>query len=377
MVAPPEENTLLAGVPLGTRARDVLRLTRAPGLSGSMRRAFVRQGQERGLLVGGARLLAVDHADGTEVVAIEGGAVLVGSPTAAPAVRDRLDRDVTASAIGAGPEPVYADSGEVLMVSLSPQSEPMPRTVLLDLMGGGDDVGGIEVEVETPGSNWQPGARIHPRQKWSMQALSLGAATRLRLTFHGAHALRYAGELVGATPAVVHSASLVSAKSNYSGDAFDQARAAVDTSLAMVTGDTLSLLFSDLEPSETGARTWLLEVDGTPVLPRVAQALARQREPMAPSPVPVAFALYPAAPNPTRGTVRLSFDLPQRTAVRLEIFDAQGRRVRRLEGSYEPGRHSFEWDLRHSKGPRVAPGIYSYRLTAGRQRAQSKLVVLP
>jgi len=90
-----------------------------------------------------------------------------------------------------------------------------------------------------------------------------------------------------------------------------------------------------------------------------------------------AFALHPAAPNPTRGTVRLAFDLPQRASARLEIFDSQGRLIRRLEGEYAPGRQAFEWDLRHARGPRVAPGVYSYRLTAGAYRAQRKLVVLP
>jgi len=62
---------------------------------------------------------------------------------------------------------------------------------------------------------------------------------------------------------------------------------------------------------------------------------------------------------------------------RLEIFDAQGRRVRRFEADLSAGRQAFDWDLRHASGPRVAPGIYTYRLTAGKLRAQSKLVVLP
>jgi flagellar hook assembly protein FlgD len=75
--------------------------------------------------------------------------------------------------------------------------------------------------------------------------------------------------------------------------------------------------------------------------------------------------------------VRLAFDLPVRSHARLEVFDAQGRRVRRIDGDYAPGRHAFEWDLRHADGARVAPGIYTYRLTAGAFRAHKKLVVLP
>lgn len=372
-----EENTLLAGVPLGTPARDMLRLNREPGVAGTLRRAFVRQGETRGLLVDEARLLAVDHEPGSEVVAGASGGLLAGTRLAATLVTDARARDVTACGTGAGPEPMYADSSEVLEVTLPSQAEPAPRVVLLELMGGGGETPGISVEVGTSGEAWQQLATIHPRREWDVQALPAVLADRVRLTFHGAYALRFAGELAGALPVTARAAALAGAQSNYSGDAFDETRAAVDTSLAMVAGDTLSLLFEDLPAPEAGVRTWLLEVEGTPVTPRVAQALAHRRDPAPQVSVPLRFALLPAAPNPTRGTVRLGFDLPVRASVRLELFDAQGRRVRRLEGAYEAGRQAFEWDLRHANGPRVAPGIYKYRLTAGRFRAQSKLVVLP
>jgi flagellar hook assembly protein FlgD len=65
------------------------------------------------------------------------------------------------------------------------------------------------------------------------------------------------------------------------------------------------------------------------------------------------------------------------THARLVELDAQGRRVRKSEGEYAAGRQAFVWDLRHASGPRVAPGIYTYRVIAGAFRAQRKLVVLP
>ncbi len=372
-----EENTLLAGVPVGTRGRDLLRLSGAPGRIGSSRRAFVRQGQGRGLLVERARLLAVDHAETTEVVVSTSGALLAGARRAAIEVRGRDGRDVTGAATGLSEEPVYADSGEVLMVTLPGPSPATSRAVMLDLLGGGGDTPGVTVEAQEEDGEWRALGTVHPRRAWAAVALPLTAAARVRLTFHAAYALRFVGELTGASPVVAEAAAMLGAASGYSGDVFDAARGDVDTTLAMVTGDTLSLLFADLPPTEVGRRTWLLEVEGTPVVPRVAQALARRPESAPQAGMPVAFALHPAAPNPTRGTVRLAFDLPQRASVRLEVFDPQGRRVRRLEGTYEAGRQALEWDLLHGSGPRVAPGIYSYRLTAGAFRAQRKLVVLP
>jgi hypothetical protein len=372
------ENTLLAGVPLGTRASDVLRLSDQPGLFGSTRRAFVRQGERRGLLLDRAKLLAVDHGADIEVVALPGGALLAGTRAAATQVHDRSGSDVTAAATGAGAEPVYADSGEVLEVELPARVGAGARTVLFDLLGGGTDGGGVTLEAQQPDGAWQAIAILHPRREWDTQAVSLAQGSRLRLTFHDAYALRFAGELAGAVQASAQTASLVGAQSSYSGDAFDASRAAVDTSLAMVAGDTLTLAFGDLAPpAEGSARTWLLAVEGTPVTPRLAQSLAHRRDPAPQLSVPLQFALYPAAPNPTRGTVRLAFDLPNRSSVRLEIFDPQGRRVRRFDAEYAPGRQAFEWDLRHTDGPRVAPGIYSYRVIAGSFRAQGRLVVLP
>jgi hypothetical protein len=373
-----EENTLLAGVPLGTRASDVLRLNAEPGLFGGTRRAFVRQGERRGLLVDQAQLLAVDHAAGAEVVALPGGGLLSGTRSTATQVLDHAGHDVTSAATRAGSEPVYADSGEVLEVTLAVQAAPAPRTLLFELLGGGSEGGGVVLEVQQPDGSWQAVTKLHPRREWDTQAVELAVGGTLRLTFHDAYALRYAGELAGSVAVSAQTASLVGAQSSYSGDAFDANRAAVDTSLAMVAGDTLTLAFGDLaQLAEGSQRTWLLAVEGTPVTPRLAQSLAHRRDPAPQVSVPLQFALYPAAPNPTRGTVRLAFDLPVRASARLEIFDPQGRRVRRLEADYAAGRQAFEWDLRHTDGPRVAPGIYSYRLTAGSFRAQSKLVVLP
>ena len=94
--------------------------------------------------------------------------------------------------------------------------------------------------------------------------------------------------------------------------------------------------------------------------------------------VPVdAFRLHQNVPNPFAGTTSIGFDLPVAADVRLEIFDMQGRLVRRFAERSDAGRHSIVWDLRDARARAVPPGIYVYRLRAGAFDARLKLVVMP
>jgi hypothetical protein len=73
------------------------------------------------------------------------------------------------------------------------------------------------------------------------------------------------------------------------------------------------------------------------------------------------LALAPPAPNPARGPLRCSFDLPRAMRVRLEVVDVQGRVVAVLaEGDFGVGRHERVWDS--STGRARAAGLYFVRL---------------
>jgi hypothetical protein len=137
----------------------------------------------------------------------------------------------------------------------------------------------------------------------------------------------------------------------------------------------LTLAFNDLEPPAS-SRSWFLSVVGTPIPGAAGAGAGRATEGEAQG-LPVAFALHQSTPNPTRGTATIRFDLATPSRIQLEIFDSQGRRMRRFDASHSAGRFSIEWDLRNASGSRVAPGIYAYRLTAGSHRAGNKMVVLP
>jgi hypothetical protein len=79
------------------------------------------------------------------------------------------------------------------------------------------------------------------------------------------------------------------------------------------------------------------------------------------SPAHGGLALAPPAPNPARGALRCSFDLPRAMRVRLEVLDVQGRVVAALaEGDFGAGRHERIWDA-SINGARAA-GLYFVRL---------------
>jgi hypothetical protein len=87
------------------------------------------------------------------------------------------------------------------------------------------------------------------------------------------------------------------------------------------------------------------------------------------------LALAPPAPNPARGALQLSFDLPRAMHVSLEVLDVQGRLVAQLaEGEFGPGRHERVWDSSTARGR--AAGLYFVRLETPEGRLIRRVVVL-
>ncbi len=88
--------------------------------------------------------------------------------------------------------------------------------------------------------------------------------------------------------------------------------------------------------------------------------------------------LLPATPNPFRDRTTLHFALDRRCHVRLEIFDLNGRRLRRLLDRFiSAGEHSFCWLGRDDAGRDLAGGIYLVRMRAGDRELGAKLLYLP
>ncbi len=93
---------------------------------------------------------------------------------------------------------------------------------------------------------------------------------------------------------------------------------------------------------------------------------------------PAAAALLGHWPNPVRESARISFALPAglHGDGALRLFDAQGRLVRTLGGTYAAGTHAVTWDGRDDAGARVRAGVYWYRLEAPGVRLSRRIVVV-
>ncbi|GEM_PF-1368134 len=79
------------------------------------------------------------------------------------------------------------------------------------------------------------------------------------------------------------------------------------------------------------------------------------------APLPARVQLHPNFPNPFRGRTQLTFDLPARNSVSLQVFDTHGRLVASLcEGSYDAGSYRVSFDATG-----LPAGAYLLRLRAG------------
>ena len=80
--------------------------------------------------------------------------------------------------------------------------------------------------------------------------------------------------------------------------------------------------------------------------------------------MPEAFELGANYPNPFNARTKIDYSIFEPGVVRLDIFDIQGRLVRRLvNGYFSPGVYSEIWDGRSDSGTLSSSGTYLYRLT--------------
>jgi hypothetical protein len=129
---------------------------------------------------------------------------------------------------------------------------------------------------------------------------------------------------------------------------------------AGTTSEPRSYRFVDHDPPyarEVFYRLRQVDVDGTETF---TEALPVQR-------LANTLTFLPSAPNPFRDATRLRYVLPDREAVRLEVYDLLGRRISTLVDEEQPaGAHEVTFD-----GATLAPGVYFVRLsTDTRQRTQ-------
>ncbi|UCG43356.1 MAG: T9SS type A sorting domain-containing protein [candidate division WOR-3 bacterium] len=115
---------------------------------------------------------------------------------------------------------------------------------------------------------------------------------------------------------------------------------------------------------------WLVLNEGRSPAPEDQGAMGGEDE------LPSVFYLAPPRPNPFGTGTCISYGLPLATDVNLVVFDAAGRRVRKLVDLTQPaGTYRVTWRGRDDAGRRMANGVYFIRLQAADFEAERKVVL--
>lgn len=82
-------------------------------------------------------------------------------------------------------------------------------------------------------------------------------------------------------------------------------------------------------------------------------------------------------PNPFNPNAEIAYELAEGCHVKLEIYDALGRRVATLVDEHQqPGRWAVRWDARGGEEVELPSGVYFCRLEAGRYLSTAKIVLV-
>ena len=93
--------------------------------------------------------------------------------------------------------------------------------------------------------------------------------------------------------------------------------------------------------------------------------------------IPFTFALNQNYPNPFNPSTTISYAIPERNIVSLNIYDVNGAFVQNLVNeNLEPGFHSVSWDGTNANGSKVSAGMYFYIIKSGNLVSTQKMIFL-
>ena len=382
-----EENSILGRSTSGEMQRDLYALSHAPDVEpdGTVRVRIREDEQERTRLAE-ARLVAVDR-NPDQASWAHDGRVMLGTKVPVARVTSSTGEDLTARLSDPTGQGLECLPGAILNVELYEKSGPEAGSVKLDLggllvrpskkeigTGPAKDDGqilrnsGILVQKPDGNGGWVELARIRPREHAS--DLTVDATRELRLVFEGRHRIHnLAWVRLDPNAPVLAELRPTTAMHTVAGEIAPRISGTTADEVTISPGERVEMAFQ-VRPVPAGkARDYYLVARGvyTTISAGNGASLAG---------VPRRIELYAARPNPTAGSVQLSFGLPAPAHVRISIFDVAGRLVSRpVDRPFEAGRHDASWDLMSNRGTRVGSGMYFYRMEVGGWRQERKLVV--
>jgi len=93
--------------------------------------------------------------------------------------------------------------------------------------------------------------------------------------------------------------------------------------------------------------------------------------------LPTSFSLKQNYPNPFNPSTTIKYDLPERTHVKLHIYDMLGRVVATLiDQEQSAGSYETRWDGTNLSGLPMSSGVYFYRLESGNFREVKRMVLM-
>jgi hypothetical protein len=96
-----------------------------------------------------------------------------------------------------------------------------------------------------------------------------------------------------------------------------------------------------------------------------------------PPPLPSRYRLYQNYPNPFNTETAIRYDLPQRTNVKLVVFNILGQKVKTLVNKKEEaGGYKVLWDGTDDLGRKAGSGVYFYQLKASKFVETKRMILL-
>lgn len=93
--------------------------------------------------------------------------------------------------------------------------------------------------------------------------------------------------------------------------------------------------------------------------------------------IPTSYSIEQNYPNPFNPNTIIRYSLPEKTHVRLKVFDTIGREVRVLfDREQFQGEHQTSWNGRDNFGRLVASGVYFYRIETNAFRKTTKMLFI-